>query len=99
MTSPAPTAADRAALDRLDRANQRVTMTILLAAAIEAVLLVFVLMVIDFKDPLHQLVFLLALLTYFTLGLAIVALGAHVSRVQERLLTALELLREAPVTR
>jgi hypothetical protein len=99
MTSPAPTAAGRAALDRLDRANQRVTMTILLAAAIEAVLLVFVLMVIDFKDPLHQLVFLLAMLTYFTLGLAIVALGAHVSRVQERLLTALELLREAPVTR
>ena len=99
MTSPAPTAAGRAALDRLDRANQRVTMTILLAAAIEAVLLVFVLMVIDFKDPLHQLVFLLAMLTYFTLGLAIVALGAHVSRVQERLLTALELLRDAPGTR
>ena len=99
MTSPAPTAAGRAALDRLDRANQRVTMTILLAAAIEAVLLVFVLMVIDFKDPLHQLVFLLAMLTYFTLGLAMVALGAHVSRVQERLLTALELLREAPGTR
>ena len=99
MTSPAPTAAGRAALDRLDRANQRVTMTIILAAAIEAVLLVFVLMVIDFKDPLHQLVFLLAMLTYFTLALAIVALGAHVSRVQERLLTALELLREAPGTR
>jgi hypothetical protein len=99
MTSPAPTAAGRAALDRLDRANQRVTMTILLAAAIEAVLLVFVPMVIDFKDPLHQLVFLLAMLTYFTLGLGIVALGAHVSRVQERLLTALELLRDVPGTR
>jgi hypothetical protein len=99
MTFPAPTAAGRAALDRLDRANQRVTMTILLAAAIEAVLLVFVLMVIDFKDPLHQLVFLLAMLTYFTLGLGIVALGAHVSRVQERLLTALELLRDVPGTR
>jgi len=95
MTSPAPTAASRAALDRLDRANQRVTMRIILAAAIEAVLLAFVLMVIDFKDPLHRLVFLLAMLTYFTLGLAIVALGAHVSRVQERLLTALELLRES----
>ena len=99
MTSPAPTTASRAALDRLDRANQRVTMTIILAAAIEAVLLVFVLLVIDFKDPLHQLVFLLAMLTYLTLALAIIALGAHVSRVQERLLTALELLREAPGTR
>jgi hypothetical protein len=93
MTTPSP--AGRAALDRLDRANRRVTLTILLAAAIESILLVVVLMVIDFKDPLHRLVFLLAMLTYFTLGLAIVALGAHVSRVQERLLTALELLRES----
>jgi hypothetical protein len=93
MTTPSP--AGRTALDRMDRANRRVTLTILLAAAIESVLLVLVLMVINFKDPLHQLVFLLAMLTYFTLALAIVALGAHVSRVQERLLTALELLRES----
>jgi Kef-type K+ transport system membrane component KefB len=99
MTSPAPTAASRAALDRLDRANRRVTQTIILAAAIESILLVFVLLVIDFADPLHRLVFLLAMLTYCTLALAIVALGAHVSRVQERLLTALELLREAPGAR
>ena len=81
-------------MNRMDRANRRVTYAILLAAAIESILLVFVFMVIDFKDPLHQLVFLLAVLTYFTLTLAIVALGAHVTRVQERLLTALELLRE-----
>ena len=93
MTPSSP--AGQGALDRIDRANRRVTLTILLAAAIESILLVFVLMVIDFKDPLHQLVFLLAMLTYFTLALAIVALGAHVSRVQERLLTALELLRES----
>ena len=92
MTSPLP--ASRVALDRLDRANRRVTQMILLAASIEAVLLVLVLLVIDFADPLHRLVFLLAMLTYFTLGLAILALGAHVTRVQERLLTALELLRE-----
>ena len=94
MTSPSPSG--RVALDRLDRANLRVTQMILLAASIEAVLLVLVLLVIDFADPLHRLVFLLAMLTYFTLGLAILALGAHVSRVQERLLTALELLREQP---
>jgi hypothetical protein len=93
MTSTTP--ASRTALDRLDRANRRVTLTIILAAAIESILLVTVLLVIDFKDPLHRLVFLLAMLTYFTLGLAIIALGAHVTRVQERLLTALELLRES----
>ncbi len=54
---------------------------------------------IDFKDPLHRLLFLLSMLTYFTLGLAIVALGAHVTRVQERLTTAIELLRGAPGSR
>ena len=87
------TSADQAALARLDRANRRVTLIIIAAAAVEAALLVTVLLIIDFDDPLHRLVFLLSMLTYFTLGLAIIALGAHVSRVQERLLTALELLR------
>jgi len=87
------TSADQAALARLDRANRRVTQIIIAAAAVEAALLITVLLNIDFDDPLHRLVFLLAMLTYFTLGLAIIALGAHVSRVQERLLTALELLR------
>ena len=91
MTTPS---ADQVALARLDRANRRVTQIILAAAAVEAALLVLVLLNIDFAEPLHRLVFLLAMLTYFTLGLAIVALGAHVSRVQERLLTALELLRD-----
>ena len=90
MTSPS---ADQVALARLDRANRRVTQIIIAAAAVEAALLIAVLLSIDFADPLHRLVFLLAMLTYFTLGLAIIALGAHVSRVQERLLTALELLR------
>ena len=87
------TSAEQAALARLDRANRRVTQVIIAAAAVEAALLITVLLNIDFADPLHRLVFLLAMLTYFTLGLAIVALGAHVSRVQERMLTALELLR------
>ena len=61
--------------------------------------MVLVLLYIDFDDPLHRLVFLLAMLTYFTLALGLIALGAHVSRVQERLLTALDLLRESPTSR
>jgi Kef-type K+ transport system membrane component KefB len=97
MTTSSP--ASQAALNRLDRANRRVTQSIIAAALVESVLLIFVLMVIDFRDDLHKLVFLLAMLTYFTLGLGLVALGAHVSRVQERLLTALELLRESPPSR
>src|SRR5262245_58730438 len=96
MTTPS---ASQTALDRLDRANRRVTRLILLAAAVESALLITVLLVIDFKDPLHRLLFLLSMLTYFTLGLAIVALGAHVTRVEERMLTALELLRGTPGSR
>lgn len=93
------TSASQTALDRLDRANRRVTRLIVLAATVESVLLILVLIAIDFKEPLHRLLFLLSMLTYFTLGLAIVALGAHVTRVQERLVTALELLREPPGSR
>lgn len=93
MTSATP--ASRTALDRLDRANRRVTQLVLLAAGVESVLLVLVLLAIDFTDPLHRVLFLLSMLTYCTLALAIVALGAHISRVQERLLTALELLRDS----
>jgi hypothetical protein len=85
--------ASRSALDRLDRANRRVTQLIVLAAIVESVLLAGVLFAMNFQDPLHRLAFLLAMLTYFTLGLAIVALGAHVTRVEARLLNALELLR------
>jgi hypothetical protein len=95
MTMPDP--ASRAALDRLDRADRQVLIVILAAAVVEAVLLVLILLTIDFGDQLQRLVFLLALLTYFTLGLGLVALGAHVSRVRVQLLNALELLRDSPV--
>jgi hypothetical protein len=85
--------AARSALDRLERANRRVTMLIITASVVEFVLLALVLVTIDFDDRLHRLVFLVAMLTYFTLGLGIVAVGAHVTRVGARLLQALELLR------
>lgn len=88
------TSASRTALDRLDRANRNVVMIIVAAAIVEFVILVSVLLNISFGDPLHRLVFLLAMLTYFTLGLGLVALGAHVTRVQEHLLNALEVLRD-----
>ena len=80
-------------MDRLEQANRRVAMVVIAAAVIEFALLALVLITIDFKDPLHRLVFLLAMLTYLTLSLGLVAVGAHVTKVGERLLNALELLR------
>ena len=68
-------------------------MVIIAAAVVEFALLALVLIYVDFKDPLHRVVFLLAMLTYSTLGLGLIAVGAHVTRVGERLLNALELLR------
>ena len=85
--------AARTALDRLERANRRVSMLVIAAAVVEFALLALVLVTIDFDDRLHRLVFLLAMMTYLTLALGLVAVGAHVSRVGERLLNALELLR------
>ena len=87
------TTAARSALDRLERANRRVTMLVIAAAIVEFALLALVLVTIDFDDRLHRLVFLVAMLTYFTLGLGLLAVAAHVTRVGERLVNALELLR------
>jgi hypothetical protein len=92
MTTPANAA--RLALDRLERANRRVTMLIIAAATFEFILLALVLITIDFQDATHRVMFLLAVLTYTTLAFGLVAVGAHVSRVGERLLNALELLRD-----
>lgn len=84
----------QAALDRLDRANANVRYLVGAVAVVEALLLVLVLVNIDFSDELHRLVFFLAMLTYATLGVGLMALGAHVGRVQAQLVVALETLRE-----
>jgi hypothetical protein len=64
------------------------------AAIIEVVLLGYVLAAIDFGDPTHKVMFLLAMLTYFTLGLGMAAMAAKTSAQNARLMHAIQLMSE-----
>ena len=86
-------AARKAALARIDNAQRWFNITLFGAATVEAILLIGVLVVIDFHDRLHRLLFLLTALTYLTLSLGLVALGARMDRGFERIVAAIEGVR------
>lgn len=83
-------AARRAALDQIDKSERARKRAVAVAGAIEAVLLVAILITADFGDPLHRLIFFSACLVYGTLGIGLVALGAHVNVSLHRVLRAIE---------
>ncbi|HYJ79307.1 MAG TPA: hypothetical protein VEW03_06890 [Longimicrobiaceae bacterium] len=91
--TPTPTPV-RAALAEADRRDRDARLALYGAALLEAVLLGAALMVMDFGDPTHLLVFVLALLTYSTLALGLLAFAAKASAAQARLLHAIQLLDE-----
>ena len=84
-------AARRAALESVDRAEQRFKGVVLAAAAMETGLLATFLWLMDFDEPLHWLLLVSAGLVYGTLGIGLVALGAYVRMSTLRVLKALEL--------
>jgi hypothetical protein len=88
-------AAVRAALDEAERHDRVSTLILVGAAIIEAVLLGFVLAEVDFGNPTHKVMFLLAMLTYFTLGLGIAAMAAKTSAQNARLMHAIQLMSES----
>ena len=91
---PNPSASVRAALDAADRNDRTSRLALYGAALLEAVLLGVALMVMDFDDPTHVLVFVLAMLTYSTLALGLMAFAAKASAAHARLLHAIQLLDE-----
>lgn len=54
------------------------------------VLLLLGLLLIDWKDPTHVLILLVAVLVCSVLGIGLLALGTHISRVGARVVAALE---------
>jgi hypothetical protein len=78
------------ALDRAERHARSTRLTILGAAGVEGVLLLLGLLITDWKDPTHVLILLFAVLVCSVLGLGLLALGTHVSRVGARVVAALE---------
>ena len=78
------------ALDRAERHARRTRFAILGAAGVEGLLLLLGLLVMDWQNPTHVLILRFAALVCSVLGLGLLALGAHISRVGVRIVSALE---------
>ena len=81
----------RRVLDRMERSETLIKLAIIAAALVEALCLVLLIVLVDFKNPDHLVVLVAAVLVYVTLGLGLVALGGHVTRSTLRILKAIEL--------
>jgi hypothetical protein len=93
-----PTEVVTGVLDRMERDARMMKLAILGAAAVEGLLLVIALLRVNWSDDTHVLLFIFAVLGYTIVALGLVALGAHVSRVGARVVTALD-ERTGPMTR
>ncbi len=77
-----------AALDRVDKARRWFWTFFWLTGLCECALGVTVIVLMDWDDPLHQLLLAIAALIYWTLGAAIIALGAYLNWCTQRVLVA-----------
>ncbi|HEX5725901.1 MAG TPA: hypothetical protein VFX98_10585 [Longimicrobiaceae bacterium] len=94
MTTPTPAALVRNALEEADRRDRQSRLALTGAAVVEAALLGLALYLIDFDDRTHLLMLVLAVLTYTTLALGMMALAAKAGGAHARLLHAIQLLDE-----
>ncbi|HEX5709198.1 MAG TPA: hypothetical protein VFX96_17985 [Pyrinomonadaceae bacterium] len=84
----------RAALDRIDRSERNYRLAFYGAALLEALFLAGYLLLADFSERLHLLLFLATVATYTLVALGLLALGAHTTRGNLRVLRAVEALEE-----
>lgn len=78
-------------LDRIDQSERRSKLAFFAAVGLETCFLAAFLLLADFSNRLHALLFLSAIAVYSILALGLVALGAHVNRCTERVLKAIDL--------
>jgi hypothetical protein len=90
MSDSKHTSAVPGVLVRMDRHAQHVRMAVIAAAVVEGLLLVIALLKIDWKNDTQVLLFVFSVLGYTIVGLGLVALAAHVSRVGARVVAALD---------
>lgn len=82
------------ALDRIEKSARNYKLAFFVAGAIEGLFILAFLLLADFSNRLHLLLFVAAMAVYMILGAGLFALGAHVSRNTQLILKALELLEE-----
>ena len=80
----------REALNRIERSERNYKLALASAVALEAGLLTGFLLLVDFSNQLHTLLFLATVGVWSLVALGLIALGAHVSRCTERVLKAIE---------
>lgn len=76
-------------LDRMEKAERNARLSIIAAGFSEMVLFVGAIMIVDFSNHLERLIFVLFMLSYTTIALGLIAVGAHVSRNTARVLGAM----------
>jgi hypothetical protein len=75
-------------LDKMEAANRRVRLLIILAALVEGIIIAAAIILANWKDPLHRLVLAVSAGTWTLLAIGFSVLGAHVTRVASRTLAA-----------
>lgn len=90
MSDPKHTSAVPGVLARMDRHAQHVRAAVIAAAMAEGLLLIIALLKIDWQNDTQVLMFVFSVLGYTIVGLGLVALAAHVSRVGARVVAALD---------
>lgn len=78
------------ALDRMEQHARQMRLAVLAGAALEGLLLIVALMKITWSDSTHVLMFVFSVLGYTIVALGLMALGAHISRVGLRIVSALD---------
>jgi hypothetical protein len=78
------------ALDQADKSRRDMRLFFYMTAIWEAVLMVVFILMADWSDPLHRLIFVSAMLVYGTLGFGLITLGAYARTLGLRVLLAVD---------
>ncbi len=85
----------RSALDQIDQQDKTSLRILIAAGIVEGTGLILYLVLMDFSDRLHWLIFIAACMVYGTLALGIFSLGAEVKASVQRVLRAIEEIKPA----
>jgi hypothetical protein len=85
----------RTVLDRIDRAERNFRIGLLVGAGLETLFLAGLMLLTDFSDRLHVLVFASGVTSYTLTVIGLVVLGAGIQRHVERILQAIATLRKS----
>lgn len=90
MTAPSADTARARVLDRMERQDRWFKRSLLGAVALEAMLLLLALWLVDLHDRTQVLILVTSILGYTIVVLGLVALGAHLSRAMSALAASID---------